>query len=73
MGLIDKRGHYVIEPRYEIVDYNPYTGCSRIRSEGLWALADYNGRIVGGFTPRYIKKTNTSKLNNLTKNTLWKT
>lgn len=56
MGLIDKRGHYVIEPRYEIVDYNPYTGCSRIRSEGLWALADYNGRIVGGFTPRYIEE-----------------
>lgn len=55
MGLIDKRGHYV-EPRYEIVDYNPYTGCSRIRSEGLWALADYNGRIVGGFTPRYIEE-----------------
>ena len=41
MGLIDKRGHYVIEPRYEIVDYNPYTGCSRIRSEGLWALAEF--------------------------------
>ena len=56
MGLIDKRGHYVIEPRYEIVDYNPYTGCSRIQSEGLWALADYNGRIVGGFTPRYIEE-----------------
>ena len=56
MGLIDKRGRYVIEPRYEIVDYNPYTGCSRIRSEGLWALADYNGRIVGGFTPRYIEE-----------------
>mgnify|MGYP002235678668 CR=1 FL=1 len=73
MGLIDKRGHYVIEPRYEIVDYNPYTGCSRIRSEGLWALADYNGRIVGGFTPRYIEENDTSKLNNLTKNTLWKT
>lgn len=56
MGLIDKQGRYVIEPRYEIVDYNPYTGCSRIRNEGLWALADYNGKIIGDFTPRYIEE-----------------
>lgn len=55
MGLIDKSGRYVIEPRYEIVDYNPYTGCSRVRLHGLWALADYNGKI-GEFTPRYIEE-----------------
>lgn len=55
MGLIDKSGRYIIEPRYEIVDYNPYTGCSRIRLNGLWALADYNGKI-GEFTPRYIEE-----------------
>lgn len=56
MGLIDKQGRYVIEPRYEIVDYNPYTGCTRIRCEGLWALADYNGRIVSDFSERYIEE-----------------
>lgn len=34
MGLIDKQGRFVIEPRYEIADYNPYTGCTRLRREG---------------------------------------
>lgn len=56
MGLIDKQGRHVIEPRYEIVDFNPYTGCTRLRREGLWALADYNGRIATEFTPRYIEE-----------------
>ncbi len=55
MGLIDKRGTLRDRTRYEIVDYNPYTGCSRIRAKGR-RLADYNGRIVGGFTPRYIEE-----------------
>jgi len=50
MGLIDKQGRYVIEPRYEIVEYNAYTGCSRVRSEGLWARFDYLGRQQGPFT-----------------------
>lgn len=50
MGLIDKQGHYVIEPRYEIVEYNAYTGRSRVRHEGLWAWMDYSGRQMGPFT-----------------------
>jgi len=50
MGLIDKQGRYVIEPRCEIVEYNAYTGCSRVRSEGLWARFDYLGRQQGPFT-----------------------
>lgn len=56
MGLIDKQGRYVIPPRYEIVEFNPYTGCSRLRSGGLWALADYDGRIGTPFTERYIEE-----------------
>lgn len=50
MRLIDKQGRYVIEPRCEIVEYNAYTGCSRVRSEGLWARFDYLGRQQGPFT-----------------------
>ena len=56
MGLIDKRGRYVIPPHYEIVEFNPFTGCSRLRSGGLWALADYDGRIGTPFTERYIEE-----------------
>ena len=73
MGPIDKRGHYVIEPRYEIVDYNPYTGCSRIRAKGSGRLPTTTDASSADSHRATSKKTNTSKLNNLTKNTLWKT
>lgn len=64
MGLIDKQGRYVIPPRYEIVEFNPYTGCSRLRSGGLWALADYDGRIGTPFTERYIEENEYIEPNN---------
>lgn len=50
MGLIDKQGRYVIEPRYEIVEYNAYTGHSRVRRDGMWAWMDYEGRQTSPFT-----------------------
>lgn len=49
MGLIDKQGRYVITPCYEIVEYNAYTGRSRVRRDGLWTWFDYQGRQMGPF------------------------
>ncbi len=49
MGLIDKRGCYVVEPRYEIVDFDPATTLVRLRLDGRWAVADYEGRLISDF------------------------
>lgn len=51
MGLIDRRGGYVIPPRYEIVEYDPATSVSRVRQNGRWALFDYLGRRLTPFGP----------------------
>ena len=51
MGLIDRRGDYVIPPRYEIVEYDPATSVSRVRQNGRWALFDYLGRRLTPFGP----------------------
>lgn len=52
MGLIDKRGRYVIEPLYAIVDYDDRTGISRVRQGEQWALFDYEGQQLTDFAPR---------------------
>ncbi len=52
MGLIDKTGRYVIEPRYEIVEYDPDTNRTLVRHEGLWAEFDYEGNRTSDFAPR---------------------
>lgn len=43
MGLIGKQGRYVIEPRFEIVDYDSNTGVSHVRLDGIWSDYDYEG------------------------------
>lgn len=53
MGLIDKQGCYVIDPRYEIVEYDAATGESQVRSQGLWARFDYLGHQLTAFTGEY--------------------
>lgn len=49
MGLIDRKGDYVIPPEYEIVDYDPVNSIVHVRSNGLWALFDYLGRRLTEF------------------------
>ncbi len=46
MGLIDANGNYIIEPRYQIVDFNPDTSHSLVKQNEKWALYDYEGRKI---------------------------
>ncbi len=46
MGLIDAQGEYIIEPHFEIVEFDVRTGHSRVRKNGEWATYDYEGRLV---------------------------
>ena len=43
MGLIDKMGNHVLEPIYDILDYNHISGQSRAKINGSWYLFDYSG------------------------------
>ena len=43
MGLIDKMGNHVLEPIYDILDYNHISGLSRAKINGSWYLFDYSG------------------------------
>lgn len=49
MGLIDRTGAFVLEPRYEIVDYDAAASIVRVRSEGRWSEFDYLGRQLTPF------------------------
>ncbi len=46
MGLIDARGNYIIEPRYQIVEFDPRTGHTQARINEQWVTFDYNGRLL---------------------------
>ncbi|MFI3292146.1 MAG: WG repeat-containing protein [Rikenellaceae bacterium] len=54
MGLIDKAGNYIIEPKYKIVDYDVDSGLSRVRQGDKWALFNYMGEQILPFEQRYI-------------------
>lgn len=56
MGLIDRRGCYVIPPEYEIVDYDPAASVVHVRNNGHWALFDYLGRGHGTQHPPGVAK-----------------
>lgn len=49
MGLIDKTGRFILEPRYEIVEYDDRKGRSLARLDGRWAAFDYEGRQLTEF------------------------
>ena len=51
MGLIDKQGRYVIEPRYRIVEFDENEGTVHVCRDGKWALFDYEGRPLSDFVP----------------------
>lgn len=53
MGVIDRTGSYIIEPHYEVVEYREAESRFWVRSEGLWAEFDYNGRQVSEFSDDY--------------------
>ncbi len=53
MGLIDKRGNFIIPPIYEIVDFVDEEGYVLVRQDGLWAQFSYNGEQIGEFRALY--------------------
>jgi hypothetical protein len=46
MGLIDKCGNFIIDPLYDILDYNHISGQSRALKDGVWHIFDYSGNEV---------------------------
>lgn len=50
MGLIDKRGEYVIPPVYDIVDYDHTTGHSAVKRDDKWLLFDYSGKQISALS-----------------------
>jgi hypothetical protein len=46
MGLIDRRGNFVIPPRYQIVEFDHHSGCSNVLTEGEWICIDYSGNKI---------------------------
>lgn len=50
-GLIDKQGRFVIEPRYEAIDYDERDGISVVYRDGFCARFGYDGRQLGPFRP----------------------
>ena len=54
LGLIDKEGHYLISPHYEIIDYNELSGLSKAFKEEQWHYFDYMGRPIS--EEEYLKR-----------------
>ncbi len=46
MGLINKRGEYIIPPHYKIIDYDVVSGCSQALGDNGWRVFDYEGRLL---------------------------
>ena len=46
MGLIDRRGNFVIPPRYRIVEFDHHSGYSNVLTEGEWICIDYSGNKI---------------------------
>jgi len=58
MGLIDRTGHYIIPPRYEILEYDYYESLIHARKEGAWGTFDITGELIAPFTAQEVLKTN---------------
>lgn len=46
MGIIDRRGRYIIEPRYDSIEFNTDYGVSRVVIDGREARFDYFGKQI---------------------------
>ncbi len=46
MGLIDYNGEYIINPHYEIVEFDSASGTTKARSNNRWLHFDYMGREI---------------------------
>lgn len=55
-GVIDKWGRWIVEARYDGVDYNDMEGTIRLRIGKEWALADYSGRLLCGSQKEHTPK-----------------
>lgn len=57
MGIIDRTGRYVVEPVYDIADFDPDRGGYVARRGDVWHVFDYMGRTVrsGSYEEVFIK------------------
>lgn len=55
MGLINKRGEYIILPEYNMVDYDHITGNSLVNKDDCWALFNYSGEMIEPFSIEKLK------------------
>ncbi len=55
-GVIDKQGNVIIPVEYDMAEFIPETGCTRVKNNDMWALFDYDGRVVRDFQPEYINE-----------------
>lgn len=46
-GLIDKSGRWVIPARCEQLEYDDVSGITLLQADGVWSVADYEGRPMG--------------------------
>lgn len=45
MGIIDRTGRYILEPKYDIADYDPDRCGYVARRDSVWYMFDYMGRL----------------------------
>ena len=46
MGIIDRKGRYIIEPKYSSINFNPTNGISIVRDGELEIRFDYCGKQI---------------------------
>lgn len=46
IGVIDKKGNWILEPKYQLVSDLSADSCRIVRTGGLSGVVDYNGRVI---------------------------
>ena len=46
MGVIDRRGHFIVSPIYEHAEFNVDSGDIAVRNGNMWAVYDYLGVLI---------------------------
>ena len=62
MGVIDRSGRFVIEPCYDIVEFDPECGDYVVKCGTKWARFDYLGRMTEEFSEKEYHETATTKI-----------
>ena len=46
IGVIDKHGNWILEPKYQLVSELSTDSCRVVRINGLAGVVDYNGNVI---------------------------